>query len=105
MYAGKTTRSLKQRVSEHKSSIRRADPNYPVPSHFNALPLSSLHFQGIEQVQLPRGGDIDKRLCQKELFWICTLDSLHPNGLNVDFDTSVMLLYGFLSICLKRNME
>ncbi len=87
------TRNLKQRISEHKSSIRRADPNYPVACHFNASshPISSLRFQGIEHVQLPRGGDIDKRLHRRELYWIHTLDSIHPQGLNVDFDMSAML--------------
>lgn len=93
VYVGKTTRSLKQRISEHKSSIRRADLNYPVACHFIecAHPVSSLRFQGIEQVTLSRGGNIDKVLCQRELFWIHTLDALHPKGLNVDFDMGVML--------------
>jgi len=93
VYVGKTTRCLKQRISEHKSSIRRADPNYPVACHFTecAHSVSSLSFQGIEQIKLPRGGNIDKVLCQRELYWIHTLDALHPKGLNVDFDMSVML--------------
>ncbi|XP_042567882.1 uncharacterized protein LOC122134886 [Cyprinus carpio] len=45
----------------------------------------------IEQIKLPRGGNIDKVLFQRELYWIHTLDALHPKGLNVDFDMSVML--------------
>ena len=32
---GKTTRKLKMRISEHKSSIRRNDRDYPVAAHFN----------------------------------------------------------------------
>lgn len=61
--------------------------------HFTecAHSVSSLRFQGIEQIKLPRGGNIDKVLCQRELYWIHTLDALHPKGLNVDFDMSVML--------------
>lgn len=93
IYIGKTTRPLKQRISEHKSSIRRNDENYPVACHFNNLshPLSSLRFQGIEQVTLHRGGDVDRKLCQRELFWIHKLDALQPSGLNEDFDMSVFI--------------
>jgi hypothetical protein len=36
-YVGKTSHSLKQRISEHKSSIRRNDRDYPVAVHFNDL--------------------------------------------------------------------
>lgn len=59
-YVGKTTRKLKQRISEHKSSIRRNDPNYPIAIHFNNNhhDISSLRFCGIEQVTLPPGGVI-----------------------------------------------
>lgn len=34
-YVNKSTRCLKQQISEHKSSIRRNDPNYPVAVHLN----------------------------------------------------------------------
>ncbi len=84
-YIGKTTRKLKQRISEHKSSIRRNDPNYPIAIHFNNAhhDISSLRFCGIEQVTLPpRGGDHDKLLKQREAFWIYTLQTLAPKGLN-----------------------
>ncbi|KAM4621351.1 LOW QUALITY PROTEIN: NLR family CARD domain-containing protein 3-like [Polymixia lowei] len=51
---GKTTRKLKQRISEHKSSIRRNDREYPVAVHFNDKKhdISSLRFFGIEQSNL-----------------------------------------------------
>ena len=93
VYIGKTTHPLKQRISEHKSSIRRKDVKYPVACHFNnhSHPISSLRFQGIEQITLQRGGDVDRSLCQRELYWIHTLESLQPLGLNEDFDMSVVL--------------
>ena len=94
IYVGKTTRKLKQRISEHKSSIRRNDINYPVARHFNECshPISSLRFQGIEHIEMPRGGDMEKRLCQRELYWIDTLNALHPGtGLNEDFDMRVLI--------------
>ena len=88
---GKTTSSLKQRISEHKRSIRRADPNYPVACHFTDCSHTAPSLQGIEHIKLPRGGNIDRKLCQRELFWINELGSLQPMGLNVDFDMNVML--------------
>lgn len=72
---GKTTRSLKQRIREHKSGIRHNDVKYP---HFNELShnVSALHFWGIDTIDLPQGG----KLCKRKLFWIHTLDALQPIG-------------------------
>lgn len=45
--------------------------------------ISSLRFIGIEHVPLPpRGGDHDLFLKQREAFWIHTLQTLAPKGLN-----------------------
>ena len=102
-YVGKTTRKLKQRMSEHKSSIRRNDRDYPVAVHFNDAhhDISSLRFCGIEQVNLPpRGGDHDKLLKQREAYWIHTLQTLAPKGLNDE-----LLLNMFLwSLNVVSNM-
>ena len=94
-YVGKTSRQLKQRMSEHKSSIRRNDRDYPVAVHFNDLKhdISSFRFIGIEQVSLPkRGGNLDILLKQREAFWIHTLQTLMPKGLNDELLLNVMLL-------------
>ena len=93
-YIGKTTRKLKQRISEHKSSIRRNDREYPVAIHFNDAKhdISSFRFMGIEQIQMPpRGGDLDLLLKRREAYWIFTLQTLAPKGLNDEFALSVML--------------
>ena len=93
-YVGKTTRQLKQRMSEHKSSIRRNDREYPVAVHFNDCKhdISTFRFIGIEQVPLPRrGGDHDHLLKQREAYWIFTLQTLHPKGLNDELLLNVML--------------
>lgn len=93
-YVGKTTRKLKLRISEHKSSIRRNDRDYPVAVHFNDQKhdISSLRFTGIELVPLPpRGGDHDKLLKQRECFWIHTLQTLTPKGLNDELNLNVFL--------------
>ncbi|KAJ0069779.1 hypothetical protein NL108_014342 [Boleophthalmus pectinirostris] len=94
VYSGKTTRKLKQRISEHKSSIRRNDRDYPVAVHFNDQrhDICSLRFCGIEHVPPPpRGGDHDRILKQREAFWIHTLQTLAPKGLNDDFNLSIFL--------------
>ena len=93
-YVGKTTRKLKQRISEHKSSIRRNDREYPVAVHFNDAKhnISSFRFQGIEQIQMPpRGGDIDLLIKRREAYYIFTLQTLAPKGLNDEFALNVML--------------
>ncbi len=93
-YVGNTSRQLKQRISEHKSSIRRKDINYPVAAHFLSFnhDVSSLCFLGIEKVLVPlRGGDIETLLLRRELFWIVTLQTLSPLGLNDEALFNVML--------------
>lgn len=94
MYVGKTTRQLKQRISEHKSTIRRNDRDYPVAVHFNdkGHDIATLRFCGIERVDLPRrGGDHDLLLRRREAYWIFTLETLMPRGLNDEFNLNIML--------------
>ncbi|XP_073721933.1 uncharacterized protein [Misgurnus anguillicaudatus] len=88
-YIGKTSRPLKTRISEHRCAIRHRDPKSPVAQHFTDLrhSVSTLQYIGIEQVKYPRrGGDINKLLLQRELYWIYTLNTLSPKGLNEEFD-------------------
>ncbi len=85
----KTSRPLKNRISEHRCAIRHRDPKSPVAQHFanSRHSVSTLQYIGIEVVKCPRrGGDINKLLLQREAFWIFTLDTLSPRGLNEDFD-------------------
>lgn len=88
-YVGKTTRALKTRISEHRSAIRNCVATSPVAQHFMKAKhnVSSLKFIGLETVKYPRrGGDLDNLLLKRELFWIYTLETLAPRGLNEDFD-------------------
>ncbi len=94
VYVGKTTRKLKQRISEHKSSICCNDREYPVAVHFNDArhDISSLRFCGIEKVSPPRrGGDHDLLLKCREAFWIYSLQTLSPKGLNDELPLHVCL--------------
>ena len=54
--------------------------------------ISSLRFIGIEAVPPPpRGGDHDLILKRREAFWIFTLNTLAPKGLNDELLLNVML--------------
>ncbi len=88
-YVGKTSRPLKNLISEHRCAIRHRDPKSPVAQHFanSRHSVSTLQYIGIEAVKCPRrGDDMNKLLLQREAFWIFTLDTLSPRGLNEDFD-------------------
>ncbi len=93
-YVGKTSRQLRTRISEHRSNIRTGDMRSPIASHFRQVGhnVSVLQYIGIEKVIKPsRGGDYEKKLLQRECFWIYTLNTLSPSGLNEDFDIKPFL--------------
>ena len=93
-YVGCTKRELKVRIAEHRSTIRCKNMTYPVAAHFVEAnhPVSSLHYIGIEKVSVPRrGGEIEQILLKREAFWIQSLKTLSPFGLNVDFDLKSFL--------------
>ena len=93
-YVGKTKRELRVRITEHKSRIRNHDAKSPVARHFNEAghDVCSLRFQGIELVQpLRRGGDRDRRLLQREAYWIHRLQTESPRGLNEELLLSCFL--------------
>lgn len=93
-YVGKTNRPIKTRIIEHNSAIRRKDERSPVAQHFMEAghPLSSLSFTVIEHVkESRRGGNTEKRLLQRECFWIWTLKSLQPRGMNDELSLSCFL--------------
>ncbi|CAJ0916648.1 unnamed protein product [Ranitomeya imitator] len=94
LYVGETTQAIRNRISKHKSTIRCQNLLLPIPSHFIAKghSISQLKFQVIEHVpQLRRGGNRITRLKRREAFWIHNLDTLHPKGLNRDYDLAAFL--------------
>ncbi len=94
LYVGKTTRALRTRMIEHTSAIRRQDITSSISRHFKSAnhSLSDMKFLGIERI-LPhrRGGDKDKKLLQREAFWIFELKSLFPEGMNEELELSCFL--------------
>lgn len=88
LYVGRTQRPMRVRIGEHKCGIINLRDKYPVPRHFveahQGKPAGMRVF-GIESI----GGDLDsgrkhQRLCKHEAYWIFTLGSLAPGGLNED---------------------
>uniref|UniRef100_A0A3Q0RSG0 Helix-turn-helix domain-containing protein n=1 Tax=Amphilophus citrinellus TaxID=61819 RepID=A0A3Q0RSG0_AMPCI len=69
-FTHKTKTPLKTRISEH-------------PSHT----VFTLHYCGIETIKLHRwGGDVNTLLLKRQAYWIYTLHTLAPHGLNEDID-------------------
>lgn len=94
LYVGKTKRQLKTRIFEHKSSIRRNDDKSSVARHFHSAghDANMLKFMGLEVVnRSPRGGDRDNHLLQREAWYIFSLNTCIPNGMNEDLQLSCFL--------------
>ncbi|CAJ0920813.1 unnamed protein product [Ranitomeya imitator] len=89
LYVGETTQHLRDRIASHKSTIRCKKTWLPVPHHFVSANhnVSQLRVQVIEQVERPRrGGNHIKQLKEREAYWIYTLQTLAPGGLNRELD-------------------
>ncbi|XP_077136476.1 uncharacterized protein LOC143793411 [Ranitomeya variabilis] len=89
LYIGETTQHVRDRISSHKSTIRLKKTWLPLPHHFALAnhSVSQLRYQVIERVKKPRrGGDHVKLLKERESFWIYTLQTMAPKGLNRELD-------------------
>ncbi len=78
----------------HHNNIRMGADCSPIASHFRQAGhnVSALKYIGIKRVQKPlRGGDFEGKLLQCKCFWIYTLNTLLPFGLNEEFDIKPFL--------------
>jgi len=77
-YVGETSRTLAERITDHKSNIRLRK-NTPVALHFNTAghSIKDLTITGIESFD---GGDHERKI--KESTWQHLLQTTHPHGLN-----------------------
>ncbi len=76
------------------SAIRRQDHTSLVFCHFESAKhyFSDFKFLSIERVLLHRrGGNRDRKVLQREAFWIFELKSLTPTGLNEEMDLACFL--------------
>ena len=73
-------------MNEHRSSILTKKDKGSIPKHFkeaHGSEVEGLKVFGIEAIQ--NGLDSGKKyqiLCKREAYWIFTLGSMVPNGLN-----------------------
>ena len=91
-YVGQTEQTLRQRMNGHRHSIiHKIDT--PVARHFNLAghSIDHLHIIGID---LLPSADLYTRL-NKETFWIYTLKTLEPHGINVQEQTSFPIAHRF----------
>ncbi|XP_069617342.1 uncharacterized protein [Ranitomeya imitator] len=89
LYVGETIQAIRDRIISHKSTIRCGKIWLPLPAHFKEARhnISQLRFQVLEKVHRPRrGGNHIQLLKQRETYWIYTLDTLSPRGLNREID-------------------
>ena len=81
-YVGETANPLHIRMNGHRSDIHTQKTDKPVAAHFN-LPdhtLDDLQVMGIEKIH---NNDTEWRK-HRESYWIFTLDTLAPTGMNLE---------------------
>ncbi|OCT83342.1 hypothetical protein XELAEV_18025881mg [Xenopus laevis] len=96
LYVCETTQKICDRISKHKSTIRREMLALPVPAHFHTAShsVSQLKFQVIDSVEEPRrGGNRLMMLKKLEMLWIHKLDTIWHRGLNREY-TPAMFMFG-----------
>ncbi|OCT87604.1 hypothetical protein XELAEV_18021301mg, partial [Xenopus laevis] len=94
LYVGETVQKVKSRISQHKSTIKSGNLALPLSRHFleHGHTSDQLRFMVLETVPpLKRGEDRELRLKQQEVWWINKLNTLHPHGLNKDYDLYLFL--------------
>ncbi|OCT87563.1 hypothetical protein XELAEV_18021259mg, partial [Xenopus laevis] len=98
-YIGQTIRAVKTRIKEHKGSIRNfkkgAANDTTVSRHFNVANhnQSQLRWAILEVVNpMQRGGNLRKKLSQREAYWIKKLDTLYPKDNRIT-EPKIVTLY------------
>ena len=86
-YVGQTMKSLRERISQHRSSIKMNQPRY-ISKHFNldGHNIQHLKVQIIDKVS-ENSGSVEA-LDKLERYWINKLGTIQPNGLNVNLSQS-----------------
>ena len=84
-YVGKTNNTLRERISQHRSSIKVKQVRY-ISKHFNLEhhSLDNLKVQVIDTINSNNLSDLH----QLEVYWIDKLNTLQPKGLNVNTENT-----------------
>ncbi|XP_077117524.1 uncharacterized protein LOC143774106 [Ranitomeya variabilis] len=91
-YVGYTEGKLKIRIFKHLSDSNNGNAQSPsmVSKHFyieHKEDLINMKIQGIQMINKPeRAESWTRLLLNEEAFWIWTLNTIHPNGLNLKCD-------------------
>lgn len=78
IYIGQTITSIRERWSGHKCDIRRK--NTPL---YNSMRKHIDDLDGVFEISIIEENIPYKELDHREIYWIDTLNSLHPNGYNL----------------------
>lgn len=94
-YVGRTTRKLRVRINEHVANISKGFLNHSVSRHFRMVHNRDprlLTFYGIDKIASNwRGTDLKKAVSQNETQWLYRLQTMQPQGLNIELDLNCFL--------------
>lgn len=82
LYIGQTIHPLRERFGEHRRWVEEVKDKHSTPWHF-AKSSVGLEVWVIEQIL--------RNLSEAETFWIYSLDTLSPGGLNEELKVSTIL--------------
>lgn len=106
LYVGETTCYLKTCLNNHRYTIRKSRMDLPVSKHFAEYHHTEwdLSHDCWPYPSLEKGGDRLLLLKKRELQWIYQLQTLRPNGLNVDYKVLKQMVkwslpYSVLNLC------
>lgn len=96
LYIGRTIRPLRQRFGEHRRKIEGGRDKHSVPRHFlKCHNKSTLGLKVWVIEQIPNTFSVAERfhrLCERgETYWIYSLDTLKPGGINEELEISTIL--------------
>ncbi|GFN80179.1 reverse transcriptase [Plakobranchus ocellatus] len=87
-YVGQTCQTLRSRFYHHRFTIHN-DRDTPVAKHFNLIDHNIQHLNIIAIDHLPHSDTISR--LNKETFWIHTLKTTEPQGLNMNEQSSFLI--------------
>lgn len=92
---GYTSRMLRVRITEHKSKLKNCSLDAPLVAHFNqwATQIMISIFFAIYKICPQEYNRVDtvRLLVQKKSYWIHSLNTTEPRGLNQNLDFSAFL--------------
>lgn len=94
-YVGRTTRPLNVRLGEHIRNIKKGFKHHSVSKHFrnthNRNP-QHLKFYVIDKINRNwRNSNLRKEISRNKTYWIFKLNTMKPNGLNVELDINCFI--------------